>query len=239
MGLQGKHKMVNNLLKAAYRQSHKMIALQASCNQKTVSKYSIIYADPPWVYSKGLKGSPANHYPLMKTEDIMRLPVQDISADNCALFLWVTFPRLQDGLNVLQAWGFRHVGEAFTWVKTNKIDGKPCIGIGQYTRHNAEPCLLGIKGSMARISKSVRSLVTATRGKHSQKPPEVRERIVELFGDIPRVELFARNNVDGWDAWGNQCENTIELTKPNRTATCTLVVDESNICTKSIEVTLN
>ena len=172
-------------------------------------KFNIIYADPPWNGLGWNNGSgrkcPANHYPVMSDDDILRLPVASICADNAALFLWVTFPNLPLGLRVIDAWGFRYATQAFTWVKRTKR-GKWFWGCGNYTRANAEVCLLGVRGTMKRQSASVLSVVDAVIGRHSAKPAEVRDRIVRLMGDVPRVELFARERVQGWEAWGNEVE---------------------------------
>lgn len=171
-------------------------------------EYSIVYADPPWNGLGWNNGSgqkcPANHYQVQSPEWIKSLPVPGLTADNCALFLWVTFPNLPLGLEVINAWGFRYATNAFTWVKRNKIKDSWFWGCGNYTRANAEICLLGVKGSMRRQSASVHSVLDTRIMQHSRKPPEVRDRIVELFGDIPRIELFAREVAPDWDCWGNE-----------------------------------
>lgn len=169
-------------------------------------KYNIIYADPPWPNSGGSqgKGKAKSHYNLMSTSDILNLPVKKISADNCALFLWAPMVFLPLAFDVIEKWGFSYRTCAFTWIKLNPKAKTPCMGLGSYTRSNAELCLLGIKGKLERRSKSVQQVVMADRGRHSSKPPEVRDRIVQLFGDIPRAELFARSVTLGWDCWGNE-----------------------------------
>lgn len=176
-------------------------------------KYNIIYADPPWDGLGWNNGSgkkcPARHYKVMKGGDIGGLPVASLAADNCALFLWVTFPNLPLGVDTISKWGFRYATQAFTWVKKSKSGGW-FWGCGNYTRANAELCLLGIKGSMKRQSASVHSVVDCPVGRHSEKPAVVRDRIVELFGDLPRVELFARVATPGWDVWGNEIEGGVE-----------------------------
>jgi len=146
----------------------------------------------------------------MSDDDILELPVQDICEDDAALFLWVTFPNLPLGLRVLNKWGFRYATQAFTWVKRTK-HGKWFWGCGNYTRANAELCLLGVKGSMKRASASVHSIVEAQLGEHSAKPPEVRDHIVQLFGDLPRIELFARQRTEGWDVWGDETDEIEEV----------------------------
>jgi N6-adenosine-specific RNA methylase IME4 len=177
--------------------------------------YRIIYADPAWSFdtrsNKGKDRSPEKHYPVMAIEDICALPVADIAADDCALFLWVNGPCLFEAQRVINAWGFEYKSIAFVWAKQNKSGTGWPIGCGYWTRQNPELCLLGTRGSPKRIDRGVRTLVIAPRGQHSAKPPEVRERIVKLLGDLPRAELFAREQAAGWDTWGNQVESSINL----------------------------
>lgn len=147
----------------------------------------------------------------MKTEDIKNLPVKDIIDSDCMLFLWVTFPRLKEGLDVMEAWGFQYKTLGFSWIKTNPKNGKPFFGIGYYTKSNCEVCLLGVKGKPIKVSNSVSSVVLSPKLRHSEKPSIIREHIVRLCGDIPRVELFARSKTIGWDTWGNELENDLIL----------------------------
>lgn len=176
-------------------------------------KYQIIYADPPWEYKQsggvnGSRGMAKTHYDTMPTEDICNLPVDKIAGGGAICFLWATFPNIGEAVKVMEAWGFQYKTAAFVWVKTYPKSGKPFWGMGAYTRANAEVCLLGIsKGFKAKEqikSHAVHQIVEAPVGRHSEKPDEVRRRIVELLGDVPRIELFARERVDGWDAWGNE-----------------------------------
>lgn len=180
-----------------------------------MKKYSIIYADPPWSYEDKRKGrgGAEDHYPTMKLENICNLPIQKITAENAALFLWVTFPKLPEGLKVMKAWGFKYKTLGFSWIKTNKRSGTPFFGIGYYTKSNCEVCLLGIKGRLPVISNKVSSVVISPREEHSKKPDIVREKIVELFGDLPHIELFARQPTPGWDVWGNEVQSDIIFTQ--------------------------
>lgn len=186
-------------------------------------KYQIIYADPPWKYyvwsedKKQAQGRATAHYQTMKVDDICKLKVGDIADKDCKLFLWVTPPRLKEGLQVMEAWGFEYKTIAFTWVKTNKKNFAPFFGIGHWTASNAELVLAGLKkgGLLKRKSKSVSQVVLFPRGKHSEKPYVVRDKIVELLGDVPRVELFAREAPSGWDVWGNEVESDIKLLRTN------------------------
>ena len=176
-----------------------------------MKKYQIIYADPPWSYWLGGKKNASRHYSCMKIEDIYRLPIERIADTNCALFLWSTFPMLPECIETIKKWGFRYATNAFTWVKRNKVADSWFWGCGNYTRANAEICLLGIRGSLKRQSKSVHQIVDTRIGKHSKKPDVVRNRIVDLFGDLSRVELFARQRTPGWDVWGNEVDSDIQL----------------------------
>lgn len=177
---------------------------------RTNKKYSIIYADPPWQYKvwakpTGLKRSAESHYPTMAKEDIENLPIKNITENNAVLFLWVTYPCLEQGLELIKKWGFIYKTCAFSWIKLNPKSKTPFIGMGYYTRSNNEICLLATKGNvLKRKSKSVKQIILSDIEEHSKKPDEVRERIVDLLGDLPRIELFARQHVEGWDCWGNE-----------------------------------
>ena len=174
--------------------------------------YNIIYADPPWKYRSGLiKGAARLHYPVMPLEDICNLPVGNLAAENCALFLWATCPKLLESFEVIKAWGFEYKGVAFVWVKETPTQNKLWTGMGWWTRSGAELCLLATKGNPKRFSKSVHQVIFSPVREHSKKPDETRTRIVELMGDLPRIELFARQKPEGWDIWGNELENDIEL----------------------------
>lgn len=173
-----------------------------------MNKYSIILADPPWEFrtrsEKGKGRSPDRHYPTMSTEAICALGVAGIAASNSLLFLWATYPRLPDALQVISAWGFIYKSVAFTWVKLNPSGVGFHLGAGYWTRQNPELCLLATRGNPKRVNKGVRNLIVSPRGRHSEKPPEIRDHIVQLIGDLPRIELFARQRVSGWSIWGNE-----------------------------------
>lgn len=147
----------------------------------------------------------------MTIDEIKQLPVKDITDTDCMLFLWVTFPTFFQAFEVIKAWGFQYKTVAFVWVKQNKKSDSLFWGMGYWTRANAEMCLLATKGKPKRISKSVHQIVISHIQEHSKKPDEVRERIVKLAGDIPKIELFARQKTDGWDTWGNEVDNDIDL----------------------------
>lgn len=173
-------------------------------------KYKIIYADPPWQYrvysQKGQGRSAENHYHTMNIKDIMALPVDKIADKDCILFLWITFPCLKEGIEVMERWGFKYKTCGFNWVKKNKKKNTYFMGLGFWTRSNSEVCLIGTKGQPKRVSKSVSQICDARIMEHSKKPAEIRERIVELCGELPRVELFARDKVKGWDSLGDEID---------------------------------
>lgn len=176
-----------------------------------IKKYACILADPPWSYEvwseKGTGRSvAANHYSTMTTAEICALPVEKITEKDCILFIWATFPNLIDCLKVIHAWGFTYKTCGFCWVKTNKNTPGYRMGLGYWTRANAEICLIATKGHPKRVSRKVRQIVATPPERHSKKPDCVRERIVELLGDVSRIELFAREQIPGWDAMGNEID---------------------------------
>lgn len=147
----------------------------------------------------------------MTMEEIKMLPIRELADKNCVLFLWVTFPFLEEQIKLFKHWGFKYKTLGFSWLKTNQKNKKLFFGVGYYAKSNCEICLMEIKGKMKPISNKVSSAIIAPREQHSKKPDEVRDRIVELFGDLPRIELFARQKVQGWDSWGNEVESDIEF----------------------------
>ena len=183
-----------------------------SCKQMD-KKYKIIYADPPWPYGRQ-QMSPENsigYYPSMQIEDIKKLKITNISDKDSVLFLWATFPKLKEAIEVLESWGFKYITVAFVWVKQNPKNDKLYSGMGWWTNANAEIVLLGKKGKISPVAHNIKQILLEHRGRHSQKPKEIANRIVQLMGDLPRIELFARNKLDGWDTWGNECSKDIML----------------------------
>lgn len=169
-------------------------------------KYKTIYADPPWWEVGGgriCRGA-QKHYPLMKTDEICALPVREWTEDNAHLYLWVTNNHLRDGFKVIEAWGFRYV-TMITWAKDR-------FGIGQYFRGQTEHCMFAVRGVLPYKVADVdgvqkrqqgTTLVVAPRGEHSSKPAAMRG-MIEKVSYGPFLEMFARDRVFGWDAWGNQ-----------------------------------
>lgn len=173
-------------------------------------QYNIIYADPPWDY-RGRKqhgfagdvgidtGGAVNHYPTMGVKELGELPVASIAADDCLLFMWITNPLVPDGLTVAEAWGFKYGTVAFVW-------HKEATNPGFYTLSQCELCFVFKKGRIPtpRGSRTIRQFHSEKRTKHSRKPDEIRNRITAMFPAQSKIELFARERHEGWDAWGNE-----------------------------------
>ena len=193
-----------------------------------MKKYQIIYADPPWRFtglgSKGIRSGkmrldkPKLHstiriedkYETMSVEELKALPIQKIANDNSVLFLWTTDAHLPFAIEIMKSWGFDYATVAFLWHKKTST-GKQVCYYGYWTLKGVEICLLGRSGKVKPIKHNIRQIVEAKRREHSRKPDEVRNKIVELMGDLPRIELFARQKTEGWDVWGNEVESDISL----------------------------
>lgn len=185
--------------------------------------FGAILADPPWQYrtfsrreetvTRGKRwGLAESQYPTMSIEDICAMPVRQLAADNCVLFLWVTWPNLVDSLRVIESWGFEYKTCAFDWMKAHagqlemfRDDIVAYMGLGYWTRSNTEPCLLAVRGKPKRLRADVRMGIIAPRRQHSRKPDGVHERIEQLVTG-PYLELFARTERPGWRCWGNETD---------------------------------
>lgn len=163
------------------------------------TEYSAILADPPWAFESYGEGggdrSPERHYPTMDQGQLEALPVEDLAAQDCALFLWTVPHKMPDSLALMAAWGFEYKSTAFVWHKGT-------FGLGYWTRKNTEICLVGTRGRPKRLRKNIPEAIFASPESHSAKPDEARRRIERLVAG-PYLELFARDRRDGWDAWGN------------------------------------
>jgi site-specific DNA-methyltransferase (adenine-specific) len=181
-------------------------------------KYSIIYADPAYNFSNRYKSSDEritnidDFYETMTIEDICNLPIKNLSKDNSVLFIWSTDAHLEACMKIIKSWGFTYKTIAFVWLKKEK-SGKDCFIKGVWTGKSTEVCLLATKGKAYHLLKDrkVRQLIRATMGKHSEKPDEARKRIVQMFGNISRIELFAREKSEGWHVWGNEVKSNINM----------------------------
>ncbi len=190
-------------------------------------KFNVILADPPWKYNEradGEKtkfgGGAGGHYPLMSLEEIKQCigkdgkSIKDIIADSAVLFLWTTFPRFKEALEVMESWGFKYITAGFVWTKLNPKNNKPFFGVGYYTKSNHEPCLLGRRGeAMKPFTDTVSSAILSPRREHSRKPDEAKERIKQMYPKASAIELFAKHYPDEkseetdqyWKQWGDEC----------------------------------
>lgn len=180
------------------------------------AEYNVIYADCPWPFQNYSKKNvipqraKKQHYPAMTMEQLKALDVDRIAAKNCALLMWIVDPNLEQALDLAKAWGFEYKTIAFHWVKTEDDYGQMSffppafrMSMGYYTRKEAETVLLFTKGKPKRISKGVRQVIAAPRRQHSRKPDEARDRVAALFGG-KRLEMFARQEFEGFDQFGNE-----------------------------------
>lgn len=178
--------------------------------------FRAIYADPPWRFEawsgKGTARAADNHYLTMQLGDIAALPVADVAADDCVLFMWACWPMLPEAMRLIEAWGFTYKTCAFNWTKGDarqveffRDDVTPYMGLGYWTRANSEPCLLATRGKPKRLNADVRQAIIEPRREHSRKPDCVPGRIERLV-DGPYLELFARTQRPGWTVWGNQTD---------------------------------
>jgi N6-adenosine-specific RNA methylase IME4 len=187
-------------------------------------KYDIIYADPTWDYKtwseKGAGRSAKQHYKITPLEELKQLDVNQLAAKDSLLYMWVTSPNMAAAWELMPAWGFKFVTVGFYWVKLNKNAPETgwrfedfFMGCGYYSRKNVEQVWIGKKGNgIPRVDCGVRELVIDRRGEHSVKPGEVARRIVQLHGDRPRLEMFARDRKPGWDTWGDEVQSDVVIT---------------------------
>ena len=179
-------------------------------------KYAIIYADPPWHYGGKMqfdKSGRAEHnqkweknvfvsaaafkYPTIKTNELEMLDVKSIAEDDCLLFMWTTNPHLKQAIELGTSWGFEYKTVGFVW---DKMVHNP----GQYTVSYCELCLVFKRGRIPRPrgARNIKQLVQVLRGKHSEKPELIAKNIGKMFPEQRKIELFARKEREGWDAWG-------------------------------------
>lgn len=179
-------------------------------NPLPVGQYGCILADPPWAFKtySGKHSTPhrcaEDHYRTMTEAPLREIPVGDLAAKDCALFMWVVDSHLDEAIRLGEAWDFKFKTIAFVWAKTTTA-GKFRIGMGYWSRKQTEICLLFTRGKPRRIGRGVRQLIVAPRREHSRKPDEQYERIEQLVTG-PYLELFARTSRLGWTSWGNETE---------------------------------
>jgi site-specific DNA-methyltransferase (adenine-specific) len=196
-----------------------------------INKYQVVYADPPWKYDNRIDNAytskqkfdengkqyyPAldidNHYPTLESKEIAELPIKELVDKDAVCFMWTTDTHMPQALEIMKAWGFTYKTIAFVWEKQTNLGNPVCL-LSPWTHKTYEICLLGTRGAMMKNKKDnkIRQMVKAERTRHSAKPQEVADRIVRMFPDCARIELFARDAKPGWDVWGNEINNTIEL----------------------------
>lgn len=166
-----------------------------------------ILADPPWKFltrSAAGEGRSANlHYKTEFADEIKAMPVADLAAKDCVLFMWMVDWCPQDALDLIAAWGFEHKTTAFTWAKQTKSGEGWHMGQGYWTRSNPEACWLATRGNPKCLYHDVRQLIVHPVMEHSRKPAEIHDRIERLVAG-PYLELYARREVEGWRTWGNE-----------------------------------
>jgi N6-adenosine-specific RNA methylase IME4 len=186
--------------------------------------FGAILADPPWHFQSWaggrLNGDPAHRrvytpsrapdYCTMREPELAALPIGELAAPDCVLFLWTCWPVLEQSLRVLDAWGFTYKTCAFSWMKADPYrlfadEFTPFAGLGYWTRANTEPCLLATRGKPKRLNADVRQGIIAPRREHSRKPDGIHERIERLVAG-PYLELFARQRRPNWTVWGNETD---------------------------------
>ena len=191
--------------KETHRREQRLDSLKVMANPKpalnTEQKYSVIYADPPWQYERPVSDSRKieNQYPVMSLDEIKALPVNKLATDAAILYLWATSPKLEESMQVMNAWGFSY--------RSCAVWDKEIMGMGYWFRQQTELLLVGIRGAMPspEPASRVSSLITSRRGRHSQKPDCVYRMIETMYPDLSRIELFSRQQRSGWAAFGNQC----------------------------------
>lgn len=191
--------------------------------------FGCLLVDPPWGFETygGERATPhrtdVDHYATMSADELKALPVADIAAKDCALFMWVVSSHLAESIELARAWGFGFKTIAFVWAKTTKeptsnqfglfppVKAAHRLGMGYWTRQQAEICLMFTRGKPKRLSMGVRQIIEAPRREHSRKPDETHDRIQSLVAG-PYLELFAREPREGWEVWGNQTAKFVPLT---------------------------
>lgn len=195
--------------------------IHKATSQNVDGMFPIILCDPPWAYSdRNCNGAAEQQYRTMPIADIKALPVAQLAAPDAVMFMWGTYPLIEDMLELGATWGFQYKSIAFQWVKLNRVSLTPFYGLGRWTRGNTEGCFLFTRGKPHRVHKGVFQLVdqleeetlTDRIGRHSAKPAIVREKIHQLMGaEPPSIELFAREPAPGWECFGDQVNGTIIL----------------------------
>lgn len=179
-------------------------------------KYGVILADPPWSYDVNRRGGAANHYSTMSIDDICNMQVSEKANADCVLLMWCTWPMLKKGLRVMESWGFEYV-TGMPWIKVSTIHKdlfngeiwvKPRWGTGFWFRGASEFVMVGRIGNPRKPAAPPVGLLSNTT-LHSKKVNNMHEYAQMLDG--PYLELFARRTMPGWDVFGNEVKDSIEL----------------------------
>lgn len=173
--------------------------------------FGVIHIDVPSHHKMGVNARhPSRKYKTMTMKEIRALPIRELAAPDCALFMWSSGCWLDQHISVMKGWGFRFTTRAFLWPKMKKdyidalfLEQDAFIATGYTTRKQTEDCLLGKRGHPKRISKSVRELMFAGRREHSRKPDQTFDRIQALYPG-PYLDIFGRESRPGWTVWGNE-----------------------------------
>jgi len=181
-----------------------------------MTDYDVILADPPWAFrvwnkDTGQGRSAESHYNTMSIDDLCSISVP--AAKDSVLFMWITFPILKDALSVIDAWGFSYKTQAWTWIKSNPSGFGHFMGMGYYTRANAEVCLLATRGKGLGTpeDRGILSLIYAPVMEHSRKPDDQYRKIEALYPGRKYLEMFARRPWPGWDSWGNEVVSDVSI----------------------------
>ncbi len=185
-------------------------------------KYQLIYCDPPWQFKNkktggSMKSGAANQYKVTSMDDLKNIDVQSITHDDAILIMWYVGSMPQEAIDLVHTWGFKIKNmNGFVWRKLTK-KGLPFFGMGFYTRAGSESAIIAVKGKGSSLIKnrSIRAVIEASVSVHSKKPEIFKDQIVKLVGDIPRLEMFARQSTDGWDLFGDEAPNSISIPNKN------------------------
>ena len=183
-----------------------------------MKKYQIIYADPPWktkTFKEKKDGLISRELPYkqMTDEEIKSLPINNFVSDDAILFMWCIDSRIPIMADIMKAWGFTYKCIGFVWAKKAKTTDGFNGGFSSYTKRDCEFCFIGTKGKYLNLKRGINQILIETKTIHSKKPNEIRKRIIDMCGNLPKLELFARNQFEDWDVFGNEVENSIELSQ--------------------------
>ncbi len=179
-------------------------------------KYQIVYADPPWktkTFKEKKDGLISRDLPYVQMTDIeiAELPVESLVADDAILFMWCIDSRIPKIAELMKSWGFNYKCVGFVWGKKAKTTEGFNGGFSSYTKRDCEFCFIGTRGKYLNLKRSVNQILLEPKDAHSKKPNEIKDRILDLCGDLPRLEMFARSSTEGWDVFGNEVDNSINI----------------------------